>query len=213
MSPTQNFEDFIGKLGRETVAAINKEKRIVIPRQKKESTASTPVTTVQSSLPVSPKVLAEEKKEALSEDFIEKALDYAKIIVKTVRKTFESEDERKKVFEAIRNTVNLFLEEEKPKQYFAPTVIGGSKNTAGGISSPPNFTETMSEEEWNKMPDVQESVEQDIPFNPQVQTTKTGYKRDLPIALREGRDGKKEVDLSKISEQDINDIKVLAGIQ
>jgi hypothetical protein len=212
---TQNFDSFIEKLGRETVAAINKGKKTTTENKteiKRE---------VSKTLPIAPQMIVEEQEEpeeqstAINEDFVEKALDYAKIIVKSVRSTFKTEEERKKVFEAIHGAVGLFLEHKKSIPQVSSPLFPGSKVGSGTYNDPGNSNltlhGTMTEEEWNKMPLVQSEAAPDVPL--EIQSKATGYKRDMKIVLKESADGKKEVDLSQVSAQDIDDIKVLAGIK
>jgi len=195
------FDEFISQLGKETVRRIEKEKKqyTLIPEKEVEP----PVEQTSQEQEISAVKPKAEKKEVkrLDEEFIEKALDYAKIVMKTVRQSFSSEEERIKIYESIRSAIDLFLGEEQKsvrintstRKYVGETVSSG----------------TMSEEEWNNMPIVQDGQT----FVPPPRSSNIGeYKRDLQIPLKEGRDGKAEVDLNSIPQKDKDDLKVLMGI-
>lgn len=174
----------------------------------------------------------EEEQEEMNEenDIIEKSLDYAKSVLKVVRENFKGKDQRI-MFETLRNTLNMYLNESSPVPSFSPqaTYRAASQVTTQPTNetvSPMLKGSTMTEEEWNRLDannidaaDIynqskQIPVEQLSPRASNIQeSSNRSYSKELPLAVRVNANGKPEVDLSKITSRDMDDMKVLMGLK
>lgn len=175
---------------------------------------------------------SEEEQEEMNEenDIIEKSLDYAKSVLKVVRENFKGKDQRI-MFETLRNTLNMYLNESSPApsvQYIPQTTTQSSMpvQSTNEAVSPMLKGSTMTEEEWNRLDannidaaDIynqgkQIPVEQLSPKTSNINESKSRtYSKELPLAVRVNANGKPEVDLSKITSRDMDDMKVLMGLK
>ena len=175
---------------------------------------------------------SEEEQEEMNEenDIIEKSLDYAKSVLKVVRENFKGKDQRI-MFETLRNTLNMYLNESSPApsvQYIPQTTTQSSMpaQSTNEAVSPMLKGSTMTEEEWNRLDannidaaDIynqgkQIPVEQLSPKTSNINESKSrAYSKELPLAVRVNANGKPEVDLSKITSRDMDDMKVLMGLK
>jgi len=163
----------------------------------------------------------EEESEMNDDDIIEKSLDYAKSVLKVVKENFNKKDQ-KIVFETLRNTLNMYLGENQ--QYSIETQVESIQSQKN--PSPMLKGSTMTEEEWNKLDtnnldtmnmynQPQIPVEQLTPkASGQINESRSrAYTKELPLAVKINANGKPEVDLSKISSRDVDDMKVLMGLK
>lgn len=175
---------------------------------------------------------SEEEQEEMNEenDIIEKSLDYAKSVLKVVRENFKGKDQRI-MFETLRNTLNMYLNESSSApsvQYIPQTTTQSSMpvQSTNEAVSPMLKGSTMTEEEWNRLDannidaaDIynqgkQIPVEQLSPKTSNINESKSRtYSKELPLAVRVNANGKPEVDLSKITSRDMDDMKVLMGLK
>ncbi len=175
---------------------------------------------------------SEEEQEEMNEenDIVEKSLDYAKSVLKVVRENFKGKDQRI-MFETLRNTLNMYLNESSPApsvQYIPQTTTQSSMpvQSTNEAVSPMLKGSTMTEEEWNRLDannidaaDIynqgkQIPVEQLSPKTSNINESKSRtYSKELPLAVRVNANGKPEVDLSKITSRDMDDMKVLMGLK
>lgn len=170
-----------------------------------------------------------EEEEDDDDDIIEKSLDYAKSVLKVVKENFKGKDQ-KIMFETLRNTLNMYLGETQQTSY-QPRVEQSSAPTRSEIknetASPMLKGSTMTEEEWNRLDtnnldaaDIYNQGKQ-IPVDQLAPKTNGGinesrsrsYSKELPLAVRVNANGKPEVDLSKITSRDMDDMKVLMGLK
>jgi len=169
----------------------------------------------------------EEEREEMNEenDIIEKSLDYAKSVLKVVRENFRGKDQRI-MFETLRNTLNMYLNESSPTPSFQQYVPQAAPQATNETASPMLRGSTMTEEEWNRLDannidaaDIynqgkQIPVEQLSPKTSNINESKSrAYSKELPLAVRVNANGKPEVDLSKITSRDMDDMKVLMGLK
>lgn len=173
----------------------------------------------------------EEEQEEMNEenDIIEKSLDYAKSVLKVVRENFKGKDQRI-MFETLRNTLNMYLNESSPQpsfqQYVPQAAPQAPVQSVNETASPMLKGSTMTEEEWNRLDannidaaDIynqgkQIPVEQLSPKTSNINESKSrAYSKELPLAVRVNANGKPEVDLSKITSRDMDDMKVLMGLK
>lgn len=155
-------------------------------------------------------------------DIIEKSLDYAKSVLKVVKENFKGRDQRI-MFETLRNTLNMYLGET----YQPRTEQITSSNQEIKNESPMLKGSTITEDEWNKLDtnnldamnvynhEKQIPIEQLTPkINSGINESKSrAYSKELPLAVRVNANGKPEVDLSKITSRDMDDMKVLMGLK
>jgi hypothetical protein len=110
------------------------------------------------------------EEEQLEEDFVEKALNYASVVMRTVKKTFESSKEREIVLEALYSTLKLHfktkgreLVEETTTHRAAPVhSVGVASQLSPQSTAPVKQIDktnlhpggTMSERDWMKIPTI-----------------------------------------------------------
>lgn len=190
------LNDFLSQLGNETISRIereNKSKGIKkTPIVKEEKRVEMPTQRREKPEP-KPEPQIEERHEELNEDFIEEALDYANVIVKTVRKGFDTVEQRRKVFESIRSAIDVYLGDyqyNKPQSY-TPTQKSTSQST----------NEIHMKDFTNQPVDIKPQRPQGIMEN------------KLNIGVKVGHDGKQQADLSGLTQEDYQSLRVLSGIE
>lgn len=184
-----NMNDFLNELGKSTVNKIKKEESAYLkaPHPKEQKIETIQETKEQEN---PKKVLSENNNtNLLNEDDAEKAIKFGSIMIETIKKTFDSPSSRRMAYEAVRSAVNMILGEQN--NHSTESSVQIHKST---MNSSQNY---MSEKEYDSIPKIQETQEQE----------QQHYKRDMNIIS----DGK-EIDLSNITTEDINDFKVLSGI-
>lgn len=200
-----NMNDFLSRLGKETVTRINKERKAYSrPTQRVEESAEQEEPKPQKKKvveqpPQDPKPRKkkpepmEEEQKTLHEEEVDQAMKFGSIMINTIKKSFETEAGRRMAYEAVRTAVNMILGEQQsyaPRQsYSAPKVPQ---------------QQSMSEAEYDSIPVVQQDP-QPVYEN---QGGPGGYSRDMGI-----RSAGDEVDLSNVSSKDIADFKSLAGME
>jgi len=156
-------------------------------------------------------------------DIMEKSLEYTRSVIKVIKENFSAK-EQKMILETLRNTINMSLGESQPQayqesyspparqQYSQPTVTVQPRILKNENASPMLQGTVMSEEEWNRMGEGEEQA-----YTPPPQSKRSApakpYNRELNLGLKMGANGKPEVDLSNVTTQDINEMKLLAGIK
>lgn len=187
------LNEFLSQLGKDTVSRLDREHKTKeikkTPIVKEEKRVEMPTQRVEK-----PKPQIEEKheqNEELNEDFLEEALDYANVVVKTVRKGFDTAKQRRKVFESIRSAIDIYLGDYSPKQY--------SHQQAQPNTSQP--TEIHMKDFTNQPVDIQPQKPHGIMEN------------KLNIGVKVGHDGKQQADLSGLTQEDYQSLRVLSGIE
>jgi len=155
----------------------------------------------------------EKPKSAINEEFLDKAYDYAQGVVKVIRNNFKTAEERVVMLESLQKAIQSYLQNigAQPQQQSYPQQV--SESTLFRSNQ-------MSESEWNNMPRTQYEqtpgavrmnnlTGQQVNLNNQ-QTP--AYNPSLNLGVKVTSDGKTEVDLSRVSANDINEMKVLAGL-
>lgn len=206
------LSDFLSQLGNETIDRLHIEnKSRIIPGTqsvKEEKKVELPQHRERKPIIIEEEIV-EDNNSRLDEDFIETALDYASIVVKTVRKSFDSINEKRKVFESIRSAIDIYLGEYQ-QQIKKPSLF------------PPQTQNKMSEAEFDSMPTIQKgkvpgSVNiNDLtgqPVNLDIKKPNGIMESDSRIGITVGTDGKKHADLSHMSDDDFTSLRVLSGIE
>lgn len=178
------FNDFLSQLGKDTVSRIKKEQ----PKIEQPKVEETVKPIHQSVQPVIEPQIVQTSVQSLDEEFFANALDYANIVLKSVRDSFESQEEKRKVCESIRNAMNFYL---------------GESTSVPQAVKPEVVQTKMSEKDWDKVPVIQQ------PEKIQESSESVGYETDTNMSLKSDN----SVDLSHITTDDISEFKVLAGIK
>ena len=230
---SEDFYSFLNKMGDETGARSTQSKKIQIQ----------PEPVIEEDLEYEDESEQEEQEEFQEEepmndnlDIVERSLDYSKSVIKVIRENFNQKDQ-KIMLETLRNTLNMMLglqeSYQQPQQVYTPAPAAPQQQVAPQLRVQDNVSAmlrgaTMSEDQWNNL---QDGVDYDVSYNqPPVASTLTvpptalrttgkvneskdrGYNKDLNLGVRMGANGP-EVDLSKISSQDVEDMKILAGMK
>lgn len=157
--------------------------------------------------------MSREEKNPLNEEFLEKALDYANIVIKSVKKSFDNPQQRRKVMESIQNAISFYLGETR--QYSAPP----TPQQHQVVSSYQSQQRDESEQSWSNI--HEEKSQNVIPGNVQMNDLtgqqvdfsqeQADYSRKINVGIKMNEDGEQEADISGLSQQDIYEMKVLAG--
>ncbi len=180
------LNDFLAELGRDTVSRLNRESKArEIPgvKQVKEE------KKIEMPQPRQQKIEPKQEVEPLDEDFVETALDFASVIIKTVKSNFESSNERRKVFESIRSAINLYLDEQP--RYNSP--------------QPKQTTSFSTPVEMPLQDYTGQVIETQYPMG--------GIDNKLNIGIKVDERGNKEADISSLTEQEKYNLRVLSGIE
>lgn len=211
-----NFDSFLKKMGKQTNPDIEETRRpaprVVVEAQEPEDDfiETEDPNEIYAREDRSQK---EEKPMLTEEEIVEKALDYARSVVKVVRQNFETDRERKIFFEAVRSAVNLCLGESNkplPQVIVAPTPapVTQPKGKKGKKDAPVQQTEQqVSGYELDGL-DITDSIRkaaQQAPLNLEEV-------EDFNIKRKVGTDGKVEADISGMTADDIKAFKILSGM-
>lgn len=170
------------------------EPEYVEPRQKRR-----PEPVEEYSEPV------EEPKTIINEEFLDKAYDYAQGVIKVIRNNFKTAEEKVVMLESLQKAINYYL-----NNMGVQTPV---------IAAPKARQDVITEQEWNRMPvtsyeastgnlRMNDLTGQEVKINP----TTSAYNPSLNLGIKITPDGKQEVDLSKVTANDINEMKMLAGM-
>jgi hypothetical protein len=184
------LNDFLTELGRETVSKIDNVKKVTNQTKtiKQETNVHVPKRETKKIEPINEEPKQQDDNE-LNEEFIEDALDYANVIIKTVRKNFETSPQRKKILESIRSAINIYLGDQ------------GSINPIVPIQT------NISKPQEIKINDL---TGQQV----NIQNNKEDFlSNDLNIGVKVNSEGKKEADLSQLTSEDIHSLRVLSGVE
>lgn len=167
-----------------------------------------------------PEVKKPQRETLIDEDFMDKAYDYAQGIVKVVRTNFKSTEERVVMFQAIQKAVSYYLQSvgQKPVQniHSLDAPMSSEASTPDFFSGP-----RMTESEWNNIPSnkydqTPGSVKMNDLSGQVVESTPPPtngkYNPRLNLGIKIAPDGKQEADLSGVTPQDINEMRMLAGM-
>ncbi len=208
-----DFTNFLNKMGNETsgrskppkeeTRSYKKPEPIVEYSEPKPKRKPEPVEEYEE-LEYEPK----EQKSIINEEFLDKAYDYAQGVIKVIRNNFKTTEEKVVMLESLQKAINYYL------------------NNMGVQTSIPVQTavqqrkqETITEEDWNRMPTtsyeastgnlrMNDLTGQEIKINPAT----SAYNPRLNLGIKTTPDGKQEVDLSGVTSNDINEMKLLAGM-
>lgn len=230
---SMDFGDFLSKMGNET---SNKKKKSSPPptRYVEEERRPKPKkkeVIVESDYDDEPDYTQEsvekfsepKQKSRINEEFMDRAYDYAQGVIKVVRNNFKTTEERVVMLESLRKAVHYYLESvgATPKDYRSQ--VNENIQVENQDSSMFSNTPMMSESEWNSMPNVSNDQVshtgvkmndlsgQEVKLNNKPPST-GDYSPRLNLGIKIAPDGKQEADLSGVSSQDINEMRVLAGM-
>lgn len=156
-----------------------------------------------------------DEEELDEEVLVERAFDYARIFMKTIRENFSDKHQRRVILETVGNAINMSLGSNQQ-----PVVEQRQSQ-----QEQPKKPQMMSEKDWNNIPNVQADENVQIRMNdfsnqpaPQVQyqtseESGSGYNRNVKLGLKMGKNGQPEVDTSQMTNEDVADMRVLAGIE
>jgi hypothetical protein len=152
------------------------------------------------------------KADTINEEFMDKVYDYAQSVIKVAKNNFQKE-QRRVVLESIVRNINTYLADF----YGAPASAAPVRHHQPAAASSPMFNTntTMSESEWNSMPTVFEGDSAPAPARRPSMTERIGgtdYSTSLNLGVKVNHNGEREVDISQVSEKEILEMKVLAGL-
>lgn len=151
-----------------------------------------------------------EEKSIINEEFLDRAYDYAQGVIKVIRNNFKTAEEKVVMLESLQKAINYYLNNMGVQ---APII------TTQSAAQPLRRQETISEEDWNRMPTtsyeastgnlkMNDLTGQEVKINPAA----SSYNPRLNLGIKMTPDGKQEVDLSGVTSNDINEMKLLAGM-
>lgn len=221
--PDMSFGDFLNKMVGETDSNGPKKKRPQPQTENQRPKKKKPLYEEEENNEEPKKKKEEPKKKensmpqnsSSSDDIVVKALDYSTRFLKVIYDNFKNEKDRQVVLQSIRSAIDLAL--------------GGQSVTAQNISSQNASTQQPKRQSKpeQQTQSTNENVEvhmndlsgQEVDINPkqyyqqQTQEVQDGsYRKGLNLGLKVRNDGKQEVDLSNVSQHDIHEMRVLAGV-
>lgn len=203
-----DFYSFLNKMDNETNDGKKKTVKPEIKEHKEPPKKKPEPQNIQEEVK-----LQTQSKEDLREEYVEKGLNYATVFIKSIRKNFKDKEERQIVLESVRTAINLYLG-ENIKPTYQPPIQERVQTSITPV--------TISEKDWERLSgeELQGNIPSGVTSNPTLpiksMTTQKplneGYNRKLNIDCKLGPNGKPEVDLSTMTDKDVYDIKVLAGL-
>ena len=190
-----DFLTFLQKMDNETSPEKKSVKKNTIkPVQKIEK-------PIQETKPVqeSKSVQKIENIEDLREEYAERGLNYASAFIKSIRKNFESKEERNIILESVRAAIDLYLGKSP-----SPVQVSNYSARIPKLNETKIPTGEAIDYKINDLTDREVNVQQ--PLNEE------NYSRSLDLKMTTLPNGSKTVDISGISQQEIDEIRVLAGI-
>lgn len=226
--PDMNFGDFLDKMSgkrverpkstrserpRRIVEEESKEQKPQKPKEKEErpKKEEKPENTKKEREDIMPK-----ENNTSDDDIVIKALDYSRRFIKVIYDNFKKQEDRRVVLQSIRTAIDLALGDGG---YSQPNI--NSNNTQPRQT---NSNIAKEEEKHVQQSSQDEGVElhmndlsgQQVSISPQqphAMDESGGYDRNLSLGLKVNNDGKKEADLSRVSQKEINEMRILAGIE
>lgn len=203
--PDMSFGDFLGKMSGETNRPKTKKKPLREEKAKKEE----PKTQKEEPRREKPE---EEREKTMpktnkKDDIIVKAMDYSTKFMKVIYENFSDEKDRTIVLKSIRSAIDLAI---------GDSTTSYNQNTNTQFQSPPSpqkpekaeqATNENIEIKMNDLSGQAIDIQQQQPHNEE-----DIYRQELNIGLKVGNDGKQEVDLSRLSANDMHEMRVLAGV-
>lgn len=190
-----NFDNFLKKMMGDTEPQKINEGKVRTEGSKPKAETPRPATKPQPQ-----KV---QRQESINEDnedeIVERAFEYAATFSKIVRKNFPNKSDRKIVLESVRNAINMMLGESTGSVATVSNsrqpMITSNDQVEESESDP---YEILKQAQMSRLPDN---------FNPNV-----SVKGDLNIKGKMNEKGETEVDLSEMTAEDMQALKMLSGI-
>lgn len=197
--PDMSFNDFLGKISGETQDKPRRRLREDSePEAKKERK---PEPEMKKEKKPEPEKRKEVSKTNKNDDIVVKAMDYSTRFMKVIYENFSDEKDRRVVLHSIRSAIDFALGDySQPVQNSEPRVE--KKQLVAQETTNENIEIKM-----NDLSGQEVSIQQQPPIDEE-----NIYKQELNLGLKVGNDGKQEVDLSRVSQKDIYEMRVLAGV-
>ena len=218
--PEMNFGDFLdkmsGKKNYKQPQSVKKPRRIVEEEEKEEEEpkqkAQKPKQNTEKPKKEKEEEIMAKDKTSSDDDIVIKALDYSKRFIKVIYDNFKSPSDRRVVLQSIRTAIDLALGDNQARtvQQSQPrktnTNINKEEEKQVQQASQDEGIEIhmndLSGQEFNMTPQAPQSLDES-----------EGYNRNLNLDLRVNADGKREADLSRVSQKEMNEMRILAGIE
>ena len=203
------FDNFLRKMGKQTNPSLEEERRpaqrVVIEEEIEEEVDPSDIYEREDRSREERK--KEEKTILTEEEIVEKALDYARSVVKVVRQNFDSERERKIFYEAVRSAVTMCLGDSQPRMIVAPqpqpVIQKGKKGKKEAQQA-----SAVSGYDLDGM-DITEQVRKAAEQSP----LNLEEVEDFNITRKVNSRGEVEADISGMTAEDIKAFKILAGVE
>ena len=210
MATERSFSDFLSNMNEQT----NSKPKYTAPESIEEDDDYVEDIEDEDIEEERKNVPRSESRNENSLDIMEKSLEYTRSVIKVIKENFSSKEQRM-ILETLRNTINMSLGDQQVYQESSPVrqqqAAAPQRMIKNENASPMLQGTAISEEEWNRMGDGEEQISP--PPQPRRNAHAAPYKRELNLGMKMGPSGKPEVDISKITSQDINEMKLLAGIK
>lgn len=215
------FGDFLGHLSNQTGNKLSlpdteeiMQKHLVEEEQEHVNIQQQPVRTQPAPTKPAPKKETVKMEEESKEETIERIYEATSAILKTLRQAFPNKEERKMAFESIQNAIGMALNEgtiPSYKQMPVPNTAKSSKRSkkAAPMRSAMNGGVEELEGQIVDLSEYQKPLDENIEeIERGFSSDDTGdpnYSRAIDIQPGQG--------LTGVSESDIADLQVLAGIK
>lgn len=197
-----DFENFLGKMSSQGAANLrlpNSEE--IMQRHMVEEAPPAPVQAPRPA-PVPAPAPAPRNPDVITEETVERVYEATSAILKTIRQAFPNKAERRMAFESIQNAIAMALNDgnpiaRMPVQYQASAPAPRPQNRPPVPQGRPPRGQMV--EDGDYIVPRQQMLEEDIPFD-----NGDNYSRAIDIRPGQGLVG--------VSDQDLADLKTLAGI-
>jgi hypothetical protein len=149
----------------------------------------------------------------IDEEFRDKAYDYAQGVIKVIRNNFNTKEERIVMLESVYKAIIRYLDDiGSPIVESAPTYVPQLTPRAPTAATPATAAATPAFDRFNPDPTQFEGQEVQLQRPAPMRLHEGDYNPSLNLGVKVNANGQTEADLSKITNKDLQDMKVLMGI-
>jgi len=194
-----DFGNFLRKMSSQTGANLRLPDSEEIVKRNLEEQQPAPVRVPKSLPPDEPTPVRQQKPED-REDTVERIFEATSAILKTLRQAFPNKDERMMAYESLQNAIGMTLNEGMPVRQVESRRVEPKQSEPPARSKKASPQRPLTEKEEFIIPRQNMALE-GMEYNNDVASS---YNRHIDIKPGQG--------LSGVSEQDLADLKALAGI-
>ena len=166
-----------------------------------------------------PEYISHEEAEDESE-IVERILTFTSIIMKSIRENFPNKSQKQMAYDSVSNAINMatgrkstsvtaIIPPPVEKTVIPPSVTTGKSIYDFEEGQQVNLNQAYVPE---NITDIETQDINKVKADKPIITEGKDYNSKMDIQMKIGRDGKPEVDMASMSQQDMADMRVIAGI-